>query len=172
VSVFNSSNAKLNSTTVTITIDNTPPRVDFKRQELQARTFGSLYADCSDTSDNIDGTPTFQINLVRPGGTNATTVITSSAGTFGGDDLSEAGIYTLSCTVQDNAANAISTLSRNSARQTISITVSGGGLSPGVVEQVINPPAPSKGLSSTMVLILVGVAIVVVFGRDLFGGKK
>ena len=159
--------------------DDTVPIARFKTQELNAKTNGDLPVSCADSSDNIDGALTYQINLVKPTGANASTIITSSTGNFRGGDLDQTGVYTLSCVVQDNAplttykgsVAIASPASANSNRATTSITVSSGGFA---FQQAQAVATGGAGITPTtvpprLIVLLLGIGVVALI---IFGGKK
>ena len=155
--------------------DDTAPNPLFKRQELNAQRNGNLPVDCSYTSDNIDGSPTFQINLIKPNGNNATTIVTASTGSFSGGDLDELGIYTLACQALDNAPSTAykgsvaiaNPASANSARATTQITVSSGRSVSQILDQ--QPGTTTKGMSN-MTLLAGGLVLIIILFMAF--GKK
>ena len=161
------------SARVTVFIDRTNPVARFKTQQLNANTNGDLPVSCSDSTDNIDGALTYQINLIKPSGVNASTVITSSTGSFRGGDLDQTGVYTLSCTVRDEAplttykgSVGIGTpAAANSNRATTSITVSSGGSS--FIQQTTGGTGttPASSTPSPLVLGIIAVAAILIFRK-------
>jgi len=169
ISVGNQTNIGV-STTVTVENDDTDPVARFATQERNARVSGTLPADCSASSDNLDGSLTYQMNLVKPGSTNPSTVLTASKGSFSGTDIDMTGTYTLYCTVQDNSPDAQSNpASANSHQTSISINVGSSKLSPQAAEAVGAIPS-KKGLDSKTVTVVAGAVVLLLFLGGGTGG--
>ena len=92
-----------NDTSTSVKIDNTDPSISsFTIDEEIVKKFGRLTYTCS-ASDNM-GTLTYSVVLTKPDGSTSTK--TSSSDTFELDDLNIKGLYTIVCTVTDQAGNS------------------------------------------------------------------
>ena len=114
------------------------------------------------------------MNLIKPGGSNASNVFTTSSGAFTDGDLDIPGVYTLACTVRDDAPSTVykgdvaiaSPAAANSNQVTASINVQSGGgnTQSGFIQQ------QTQDKKSNEEIVIIGVVIAVI--ALLFFGKK
>jgi len=99
------SNATVDTATVTMAVDNTNPTA---RLTMDAVTQALKYyeVDCSQSSDAIDTSLTYEIQLMSPDGTEIGTNQTTSVANWDDGDLEELGEHTVSCKVTDNGNNS------------------------------------------------------------------
>lgn len=166
-----------NSSTITIANDDTNPVARLNGQILDVKRQSQIPYDCSQSSDNIDGSLTYQVNLIKPDGSNASNILTTSTGTFTDGDFDLPGVYTLACTVQDNAPSTVykgsvaiaSPAAANSNQVTASINVQSGGGNPS--SGFVKTQSEDKKSNEDMVIIgvVIGVIALFVFGKK--GGR-
>lgn len=151
------------STVWTIYFDNTDPVISsFSTNAIMLEPEENLDYTCTAT-DTQDASLTYSVVLTQP--MNLGTVTrTTATGNFNNADTSEEGIYTLSCTVTDDAGNT------DVETQSITFDPEGKVIDVKAVEEESN----MKSLFLIIMFIVVIVAVIVVFYiiNDPKKGKK
>lgn len=135
--------------TIALTIDNTNPTATLTQVPASAKRKGEIDYRCDSSTDTIDTSLTFDVNLTNPNGANVTK--TSSIATFSDLDLELGGNYLLACRVTDNA--------NNTAAATANIWVSSDGAKE---KQVTQSEIQKATLTSPLFIIIIGVSVIVI----------
>lgn len=91
--------------TLSITVDNTNPTANLELDPEVVIIFHEVEADCSRSTDAIDTSLSFQIQLIDPESIAVGSNKTTSIAQFDNGEIEQFGEYTIRCCVTDNGDN-------------------------------------------------------------------